>query len=48
MLALGIDEIDAITFCVAFAQNAVVVCDESAVPRLVLHPQATIELQGEG
>ncbi len=48
VLALGIDEIEAKALCVAFAQNAVVLCDESAVPRLVLHPQGTIELQSEG
>lgn len=42
VLALGIDDAGAAALCEAFDQNAVVVCDASGIPRLMLHPLARV------
>lgn len=42
VLALGVGRQDGLDMCVAFEQNAVVWVGADAVPRLVLHPSATI------
>lgn len=41
-LGLGEEDADADALCIAFRQNAVVVCSRDATPRLRLHPQASV------
>lgn len=40
VLALGLDEADADALCIAFRQNAVVVCGSDAIPQLRFHPDS--------
>ena len=42
VLALGLDLTEAEALCERFKQNAVLVCGDDAIPRLVLHPQAAV------